>query len=460
MRCIEIASVVALGALLAGGGTVRAEDAAPAAAPPAAEQGTTYTADQLDQMVSPIALYPDPLLAQVLMAATYPLELVQADRWMKKHAGLKGDALDQALESEEWDPSVKSMTHFPDVLGRMSQQLDWAQDLGDAFLGQQKEVMEAVQRMRAVAYKAGNLKSSKEQTVKVEEQGGSQTIIIQQADPQVIYVPAYSPTVVYGSAWAPPTYYYPAVMTYPPGYVATTNLLSFGVGMAVGAAVWGGCDWGNDHVTVNNYYGGGGKGGGNKNSNNTVNINKNVNQINKANVGNKVGNSQNWQHNPKHRGGVPYKEASAQKRYGDKAGGRANTMDSAAARGFDRPASTQQRPATGGGGSRPAGDRRGAGAGGPDRGVQQPARASGASRPDRPSQRPATSGSSGGGKRNDALGGYGNGKATREASARGAASRGGGGLGGSSGGGSRGKGGGGGGGGSRGGGGGGGGKRR
>ena len=256
------------------------QEAPPAAAPPAvpaaavattatppAEVPTsnTFSVEQLDQIVSPIALYPDSLLMQILMASTYPLEVIEAERWTKKNPDFKGDALDKAVADRSWDPSVKSLTHFPTVLTRMSDNLDWTKDMGDAFLGQQKDVLAAVQRMRQKAYELGNLKTTPEQNVIVEPAppaAGSQTVVVQQAPPQVIriepaqptvvYVPTYSSTVVYGAP--PPTVYYPAVYAYPPGYVATASLLSFGAGMAVGAALWGGCNWHSGDVNVNYNY--------------------------------------------------------------------------------------------------------------------------------------------------------------------------------------------------------------
>ncbi len=161
-------------------------------------------------MLAPIALYPDSLLAQIFMASTYPLEVVQADRWAKQNKNLTGDALTAALEKQPWDPSVKSLINFPQVLAMMSEKLDWTQKLGDAFLAQEKDVMASVQTLRKKAYDAGNLKTTKEQKVVVEQE----TIVIESASPQVVYVPTYNPTVVYGT-WAypayPPAYYYPGI---------------------------------------------------------------------------------------------------------------------------------------------------------------------------------------------------------------------------------------------------------
>jgi len=145
----------------------------------------TFKPEELDQLLAPIALYPDSLVSQILMASTYPLEVVQADRWAKQNASLKGDALGKALEGQEWDPSVKSLVNFPQVLTMMSEKLDWTTKLGDAFLADQKIVLDTIQSLRAKAQAAGNLKTTKEQTVVVEEK----IIKIEPANPQVVYVP-------------------------------------------------------------------------------------------------------------------------------------------------------------------------------------------------------------------------------------------------------------------------------
>ena len=246
--------------------------ALPAAAPVAYAQSSSQQQQaklsqaQLEALVAPIALYPDPLVSQVLMASTYPLEVGEASNWAKSNSNLKGDALNQALQQQSWDASVKSLVSFPPVLEMMGSQLSWTQQLGNAVLAQQSETMSAIQALRAKAKQAGSLQSNSQQTVTTQGSGSSQTIIIEPANPQVVYVPTYNPTVVYG-AWAYPAY--PPYAYYPPGYVAGTALLSFGVGMAVGAALWGGCHWG-----------GGWGGGGNSltiNNNNFNNFNRNTN---------------------------------------------------------------------------------------------------------------------------------------------------------------------------------------
>jgi hypothetical protein len=239
---------------------------------------------QLASLVAPIALYPDALVSQVLMASTYPLEVAEAANWQKANSKLKGNALNQALQQQSWDASVKSLVSFAPVLQMMGSQLSWTQELGNAVLAQQSDVMNAIQALRAKAQQSGALKSSSQQTV---SGGDGAPIVIQPANPQVVYVPAYNPTVVYGG-WPYPAY--PPVAYYPPGYVAGTALLSFGVGMAVGAALWGGCHWG-----------GGGWGGGNSltvNNNNFNNFNHNTN--NNWRNDNR-GGTNNWQPNQQRR---------------------------------------------------------------------------------------------------------------------------------------------------------------
>src|SRR5262249_32949900 len=159
-----------------------------AEAPPSAQEPATFPPEQLDQMVAPIALYPDSLLSQVLIASTYPLEVVEADRWRRQNAALKDDALDKALEAKDWDPSVEALTHFPDLLKRMSENLDWTKDMGDAFLDQKDDVLAAIQRMRRKAQEAGTLTTTKEQTVTKEVVNNKETIVIEPADPQTVYV--------------------------------------------------------------------------------------------------------------------------------------------------------------------------------------------------------------------------------------------------------------------------------
>jgi len=250
-----------------------------------AEAGKTFSQEELDQLVAPIALYPDDLLAQVLMASTYPLEIVSAERWVKANPGLKDKALEDALAKQPWDAAVKSLTPFPQVLTMMSEKLEWTQKLGDAFLAQQKDVMATAQSLRAKAVASGNLKDSQQQKVVTEQEGTTTIIQIQPTDPQVVYVPTYNPTVVYGG-WPYPAY--PPYYYYPPGYIAAPGL-AFATGVVVGAALWGNCNWrgGDVNVNVNRY-----------------------NNFNKTNIQNG-----NWQHNAEHRGAVPYKNQSVAQKY-------------------------------------------------------------------------------------------------------------------------------------------------
>jgi len=226
---------------------------------PAAQtsQGAPYaqqTPEQLQQLVAPIALYPDSLVAQILAASTFPEQVVEADRWVQAHPDLKGDALGQAVDQQPWDPSVKALAAFPSVLGNMDKNLSWTSSLGDAYYNQEQDVMDAVQVMRQRAEQAGNLKSTPQQVVTTQ----GPTVIIQPADPQVVYVPAYNPWVVYGGpivAW-PGWYPYPGIWYGGP-------FLSFGIGFGIGwygGFGWGwghwGCDWHNHYAVYNHahYY--------------------------------------------------------------------------------------------------------------------------------------------------------------------------------------------------------------
>jgi uncharacterized membrane protein YgcG len=260
---------------------------APAAAPAtqAAPAGNkTFSQQELDELMAPIALYPDALLAQVLMASTYPLEVVEAARWSKANPGVKDKALEDAMQKQDWDPAVKSLTAVPQVLTMMNEKLDWTQKLGDAFLAQQADIMKTTQALRAKAQAAGNLKSSPEQTVKTEKQADQTVYIIESPKPETVSVPTYNPATVYGTWWYsyPPPYYY-----YPPGY-AYGGGLAFATGVFVGAAIWGGCNWGGNEININS---------------------NRYNNFNKTNIQNNK-----FQHNADHRKGVSYKDnATAQK---------------------------------------------------------------------------------------------------------------------------------------------------
>jgi len=250
-----------------------------------------FSAQEIDSMLAPIALYPDALLSQVLMAATYPLEIVQAARWSKSNGNTGGDAALSKVSDQTWDPSVQSLVAFPQVLAMMSEELDWTQKVGDAFLAQQGDVMDAVQRLRVQAQKAGNLSSNEQQRVVTQ----GQTVIIEPTQPSVIYVPAYNPTIVYG-AWAYPSYppvYYPGVMSWYPGQ-AMVNGLMWGAGVAAAGAIFGGFNWNNRDVNIN------------------VN---NYNRIGRNNNFYSGQGNNTWKHNPQHRGAVAYRDNGSRQRY-------------------------------------------------------------------------------------------------------------------------------------------------
>jgi hypothetical protein len=314
-----------------------------------AEEAPKLPTGELDSLVAPIALYSDQLLAQTLAASTYPLEIIQLQQWMDRNKNLKDKALADAVAKQPWDPSVQGMVAFPDVVQRMAGNIQWTTDLGNAFLAQESDVMDAVQRMRAKAQGTGNLKTSAQQKVETQTvEGGKQVIVVEPAAPDVVYVPSYDPTVVYGPP-APEYPYYP--YTYP-GYVPGTAL-AWGAGIALGAAAWGAwgghwgnCDWNHGDVNINN------------NNNFNKNVNRNVNR-GQAGQGNK------WQHNAQHRGNAPYGNRQTANKYGGTApgqGGRgagagAGTRPSGGAGAGTRPggAGAGTRPGGGGAGARPGG---------------------------------------------------------------------------------------------------------
>jgi len=205
------------------------------------EQSDRFKKEELTQMLAPIALYPDSLIAPILMASTYPLEVVEAERWVRQNKNLKGDELDNALQGKTWDPSVKSLCHFPDILFAMSDKLDQTRKLGDAFLSQEDEVMDTIQELRQKARDQGNLETTKEQNVIVERE----IVRIEPANPEVVYVPVYDPLYVYGPWWYPayPPYYW----YYPPGFVITSGFIGFAPPFFIGVGFsWSWFDW-HDH---------------------------------------------------------------------------------------------------------------------------------------------------------------------------------------------------------------------
>src|SRR4029453_16420453 len=266
------------------------------------EEAPKIPNDQLDSLVAPIALYPDAMLAQTLAASTYPLEVMQLDQWMDKNKNLKDKALADAVAKQPWDPSVQSMAAFPDVVQRMGENIQWMTDVGNAVLAQQKDVMDAVQRMRAKAQGTGNLKTGSEQKVETKTtQSGQQVIAVEQANPEAVYVPSYDPEVVYGAAPAEYPYYPYSYPGYQPG-----TALAWGTATAVGGAWdnnWGNFDWDDGNVNINN------------NNNFNKNYNKNVNK------GTGTGQGNGWQHNPQHRGNAPYANKQTANKYGGKAAG-------------------------------------------------------------------------------------------------------------------------------------------
>jgi hypothetical protein len=298
--------------LLAPGDTVVYAQQPEQQAAPQGEAAPAIPSDQLDSLVAPIALYPDPLLSQVLVASTYPLEIIQLQQWLAQHKDLKDKALVEAVEKEDWDPSIQGLAALPDAVKQLAENIKWTTDLGNAFLAQQSDVMDAVQRMRAKAKDAGNLKSNEQMKVETKVVESKSVVVIEQASPEVVYVPSYNPVVVYG----PPVYPYPPIAYPPPGYYAAGAVIGFGVGIAIGAA-WGGgwgygCGWGGNNVNINvnnnfvNHYNRTNINGGNRN---------NINGGNRVNNGLPGGNNK-WQHNPAHRGGAPYSNRATATKYG------------------------------------------------------------------------------------------------------------------------------------------------
>ncbi len=251
-----------------------------------------FSSEELAQMLAPIALYPDSLLAQILMAATYPLEVVEAERWIRQNKDLRGDALDNALQEKTWDPSVKSLCHYPDVLFAMSDRLDQTRTMGDAYLTQQDDVMTTVQELRRRAEEQGNLKTTKEQKVIVEQE----IVRIEPANPEVVYVPAYNPLYVYGPWWYPG--YPPWYWDYPPGVVVSGPFITFGPSFFIGFDLFSWCwfDWHSNFIYVDYYrtrhfhhYRGG-----------------------------YTGDHQYWKHDPRHRRGVAYRDRRTSDRFGER----------------------------------------------------------------------------------------------------------------------------------------------
>jgi hypothetical protein len=288
MRRVLLALAVLAATTIGAAAQQPAASPSPQASPsPAAPQSQPDQAllkpEQLEALVAPIALYPDALLANMLAASTYPLEVVEADRFVKDKKDLKGDALKAEVDKKGWDDSVKALTATPSVLDMMSDKLDWTKGLGDAMLAQQADLMDAIQRLREKARSNNKLSSTKQQKVTVKQQDGKQAIVIEPTDPNTMYVPYYEPATVYG-AWPyadyPPYYFgYPSYIG--AGVIAAG--VAFGTAWAIGrwGNYWGGgCNWGNRNVYVNHR---------------TTNV---------------------WNHNPAHRQGVRYNNANVSQRFG------------------------------------------------------------------------------------------------------------------------------------------------
>jgi Protein of unknown function (DUF3300) len=293
----------------------------PQTAPPLADQAAPLASpQQLDDLVAPIALYPDPIMTQILVASTYPLEIVEANQWLQQNGNLTGQALMDAARAQNWDPSVQALVAFPDVLTRLTQNVRWTTDLGNAFLAQQEDVMTAVQRMRGRAKANGKLNSTPQETVTEQRQGDQTAIAIQPANPQVIYVPSYNPDYI----WGPPAYgYYPPLL-----YPGIGFGFGFGPGIYIGGFFggccgWGGLGWGwgpnwfGGGILVNNYF---------------------FHRYGFADGfhGGEFRGTSAWAHDPGHRMGVPYANRGVAARYQGAGGARGGFRGGAGASSFNR----------------------------------------------------------------------------------------------------------------------------
>ena len=280
-----------------------------------------FNVEQLDQMLAPIALFPDALLSQVLMATTYPKDVAEAADWAFANRSLKGDDAVKAVQDKPWDPSVQSLVAFPQVLAMLGEKPEWVQDLGDAFLAQPEAVMDSVQFLRSKAKNAGNLSSNEQQIVTVEAAPPppqtivvnappppTQIITIAPANPQVIFVPIYNPVHVFGPWWHPlfPPFFFPPPVRWGFGWNPVSTAIWWGVGIGVTYALWGGVDWRRRNVNIN------------------------VNQWNNINVNNRITSNNrnvNWNHNPGNRRGIPYRDAATRDRLQNRMGERGDRQD-------------------------------------------------------------------------------------------------------------------------------------
>jgi len=281
------AAVCAALLIMAEGGRLPAQQ--PPQLPPPSQ---ALDSNQLDDLVAPIALYPDPLLSQILVASTYPLELVQAAQWLGRNPGLAGTGIAQAVQHQNWDPSIQALVVFPDLVKRLNQDITWTTSLGNAFLSQQADVMDAVQRMRLKAQQAGKLSSTSQETVTTTNDSGQPIIDIEPSNPRVIYLPNYDPAYI----WGPSLYYPYASWFYPPGYYG------FGLGIQMGfyfGGGWGGWGWhpgwGGHNIVVNSSF-----------------VHRYA--FNSRGSASLSGTSA-WAHDASHREGVPYSNAAVANRY-------------------------------------------------------------------------------------------------------------------------------------------------
>jgi hypothetical protein len=307
-KAVALMAIAAVFVHMSGAAFVRAQEPAAAPATVTEEASTGIPPEQLESLVAPIALYPDALLAQVLVASTYPLEIMQLQQWLAKNPDLEGEALAEAVAEQPWDPSIQSMAAVPEALERLANDIQWTTELGNAFLAQQSEVMDAVQRMRKKAQNKGSLESNEQQKVETQVVEEKTVIVVESANPEVIYVPTYNPTYVY----PPPVYPYPPVY-YPP-YTAGAAFVTFSVGVAWGAAVWGGscchCGWGGNDINID--------------------IDNNFNRNTNIDRGDRGGGT--WQHDPQHRGGAPYADRATADKFGGTARGDSMASRQASAR--------------------------------------------------------------------------------------------------------------------------------
>jgi len=321
---------------------------------PASQTTAALTPGQLDQLTAPIALYPDTLVGEILMASTYPLEVVQADRWLREsgNAALAGDPLAAALVQQPWDPSVKSLAAFPQILKMMDGNLTWIEQLGDAFLAGQGAVMDSIQRLRQQAVTAGMLKSTPQEVVSNVDG----LITIAPPDPNSVYVPVYNPSVVYGT-WPypddPPDYfpsYFPGVTIGPQGFGW------YDVGIVAPLYGWAQSDWGGHRINID------------------------ANRFNALDNGQPAIASGAWQHDPAHRGGVPYRDPAVRARFPGA------TTASRGARGFPAAAApeAERAPAVAAGRGAPQSERVPAAAGSSPAPAIERASAAAAARPAAP----------------------------------------------------------------------------